>query len=91
MTPLEDVSQRILEAASGSDFEVLRTLIRERAALLASGAEVTPHAWELGEQACRALRALKQDLAEQSTRIQQVLQIAQSVPQRISAHREYFG
>jgi hypothetical protein len=91
MTPLEAVTEKILAAISGKDFVELAQAIKERKTLLASGAEVTLRAWELGDQAAKALLSLKQSLALESLRLDQIRKIAETFPERSSSHREYFG
>ena len=90
MTPLEATTERILSAIGKKDFVELDQTVKERAELLASGAEVTPRAWELGDQACQALVSLKQNLVLESVRVEQIHKIA-TFPEGSAAHREYFG
>jgi hypothetical protein len=98
MTSLEAVTESILSAIAKKDLEELDKEVKRRTRLLGSGAEVTPRAWELGEQACRALTSLRQELILESARLEQmrsrldqVLKIAMKVQQRSSARRAYFG
>ena len=91
MTPLEAITETILSAIGKKDFVELDHAIKEREALLASGSEATLHAWELGDQACKVLVSLKQNLALESVRLEQIRKIAETVPEKSSAHREYFG
>jgi hypothetical protein len=90
MTPLEATTEKILSAIGRKDFVELDQTVKDRAELLASGAEVTARAWELGDQACRALALLKQDLVLESVRLEQIRKIA-AFPEGSAAHREYFG
>jgi hypothetical protein len=91
MTLLEAITEKILSAIGTKDFEDLRQMIQDRAALLASGAEVTVRAWELGDQASKALVSLKQSLALESVRLEQIRKMAEGFQFRSSGHREYFG
>ena len=90
MTPLEATTEKILSAIGRKDFVELDQTVKDRAELLASGAEVTARAWELGDQACRALASLKQNLVSESVRLEQIRKIA-AFPEGSAAHREYFG
>ncbi len=91
MTPLEAVTERILVAIGAKDFVELAQAVKERKTLLDSGAEVTLRAWELGDQAAKALLSLKQALSLESVRLDQIRKIAESFPERSSSLREYFG
>jgi hypothetical protein len=90
-TPLEAATEKILSAIGKRDFEELTLALRERARLLETGAEVTLGAWELGDKARLALAALKKDLILESSRLDQILKIAGTVPPRSRNGREYFG
>ena len=91
MTPLEAVTERILSAIGTKDLAELAQAVKERKALLASGPEVTLRAWELGDQASKALVLLKQSLTLESMRLDQIRKLAETFPERSSARREYFG
>jgi hypothetical protein len=91
MTTLEGTTKKILSAIESRDFEQLDRAVKERGALLASGAEVTPQAWELGSEACQALVSLKQNLIVESSRLEQVRKIGETLPADSPSHREYFG
>jgi hypothetical protein len=91
MSALEAVSERILSAIDARDFAVLSQAVEERKSLLASGAEVTVRAWELGDQAAKALVSLKETLALELARLEQIRKLAESFPKRSAGHREYFG
>lgn len=98
MTSLEAVTESILTAIAKKDFQEIDKEVKRRIRLLASGAEVTPRAWELGDQACRALAALRQELIAESSRLEQirsrleqVLKAGMTVPDRPSARRAYIG
>ena len=72
MTDLEQVSERILDAARAQDILALAHALKDREKLLRAGAEITYRAWELGERACEELVALKQKLALEASRLEQV-------------------
>jgi hypothetical protein len=98
MTALEAVTESILSAIAKKDFEEIDKEVTRRTRLLGSGAEVTPRAWELGDQAFRALTSLRQELILESARLEQmrlrldqVLKIGTNAPDRPSARRAYFG
>ena len=91
MTTLEAATEKVLSAIGNRDFEELTLALRERARMLENGAEATPGAWELGEKARLALVALKKDLILESSRLEQILKIAGTVPPRSARRREYFG
>jgi hypothetical protein len=98
MTSLEAVTESILSAIATKDLEELDKGVKQRTRLLASGAQVTAYAWELGQQACLGLASLQQELSLASSRLEQmrlrldqVLKMGMKVPQRSSARRAYFG
>jgi hypothetical protein len=91
MTQLEAATERILAAIGQSDFEQLTEASRQRARLLEAGAEVTLRAWELGEEARLALADLRKTLVLESSRLEQILQIAGTAPPQSRIRREYFG
>jgi hypothetical protein len=91
MTPLEATTEKILSAIGKRDFVEMDHAVKERKAMLASGAEVTLRAWEQGEKATKALVCLKRQLVLESVRLEQIRKIAETFPERSSAHREYFG
>jgi hypothetical protein len=52
---------------------------------------VTLRAWELGEEARLALADLRKTLVLESSRLEQILKIAGTVPPQSGSRREYFG
>jgi hypothetical protein len=90
MTQLEAATERILAAIGKGDFEQLTEASRERARLLEAGAEVTLLAWQLGEEARLALADLRKTLILESSRLEQIVKIADPPPRSVS-RREYFG
>jgi hypothetical protein len=90
MTQLEAATERILAAIGKGDFEQLTEASRERARLLEAGAEVTLLAWQLGEEARLALADLRKTLILESSRLEQIVKIADPPP-RSGSGREYFG
>ncbi len=90
MTTLEEVTQRILHALRDHDFEGLSAALDDRARLIASGAVPTQEAWQMGEAACQGLAALKQRLAQESTRLEQMRTVAEA-PRRDPALVDYRG
>jgi hypothetical protein len=90
MTQLEAATERILAAIGKGDFEQLTEASRERARLLEAGAEVTLLAWQLGEEARLALADLRKTLILESSRLEQIVKIADPPP-RSGSRREYFG
>jgi hypothetical protein len=90
MTQLEVATERILAAIGKSDFEELTEASRERGRLLEAGSEVTLLAWQLGEEARLALADLRKTLILESSRLEQIVKIADPPP-RSGSRREYFG
>lgn len=91
MTALEQATATLLSAIEHQEFEDLPRVLEERGRLLAAGAEVTPRAAELGEAACRALVSLKQKLVLESSRLDQIRIVGETLSANSPARLVYFG